>query len=109
MKKLVLGAAVAFGMVGLAACGGGSGNAKAELVKACMKEEGSSQSECDCMADAAVDQLDSELLGKLVSAAKKGDDSEAAMEAMMGDLSPEQIQQFMGFAMSAGMSCGMGG
>jgi len=107
MKKMIIGGMMAAGMIALTACGGG-GNAKAELVKACMAEEGSTQSECDCMADAAVEQLDDDLLKILVKAAKSGDQSDAAMAEVMGDLSPEQMNQFMGFAMTAGMTCGLG-
>ncbi len=104
MKKLAFVSALAFG---LAACGGGGGNAKAKLVKACLAEDGSSESECNCMADAAVEKLDPELLAMVVKAAESGDDSEAAMQEMVGDLEPEQMGQFMAFAMEAGTTCGM--
>lgn len=107
MKKMIIGGMMAAGMIALTACGG-AGNAKAELVKACMAEEGSTQTECDCMANAAVEQLDGDLLKLLVKAAKSGDQSEAAMGEMMGELTPEQMSQFMGFAMAAGMTCGLG-
>lgn len=107
MKNLLIGGAVAAGLIGLSACGG-AGNARAELVKACLAEEGSTQTECDCMADAAVEQLDDDLLKVLVKAAKSGDQSDEAMAELMGDLSPDQMTQFMGIAMSAGMTCGLG-
>jgi hypothetical protein len=108
MKKMFVGGLMAAGLIGLAACGGGGGNPKAELIKACMAEEGSTAQECECMADAAVEQLDKDLLKILVDAAKSGDQSDEAMAAMMGELTPEQMNQFMGFAMSAGMTCGLG-
>lgn len=107
MKKLFIGGLMSAGLIALSACGG-AGDARAELVKACLAEEGSTQQECDCMADAAVEQLDDDLLKVLVDAAKSGDQSEEAMAAMMGELTPEQMNQFMGFAMSAGMTCGLG-
>lgn len=107
MKKLFIGGLMSVGLIALSACGGG-GDARAELVKACLAEEGSTQEECDCMADAAVEQLDKDLLKILVDAAKSGDQSDEAMAAVMADLSPEQMNQFMGFAMSAGMTCGLG-
>ncbi|MEM1035763.1 MAG: hypothetical protein AAGI14_03270 [Pseudomonadota bacterium] len=106
MKKMFMGTLVAVGLIGLSACGGG-GDPRAELVKACLAEDGSTQTECDCMADAAVEQLDDDLLKILVDAAKSGDQSEEAMAAMMGELTPDQMSQFMGFAMAAGMQCGM--
>ncbi len=104
MKYSVLAAALAFGV---AACGGGGGNAKAKLVKACMAEDGSTQSECDCMADAAVEKLDPKLLNLMVKAAESGDDSDAAMSEMMAELEPDEMSQFMSFAMEAGMTCGL--
>lgn len=108
MKKLFIGGLMSAGLIALSACGGGGGDARAELVKACLAEDGSTQEECDCMADAAVEQLDDDLLKILVDAAKSGDQSDEAMAAVMGDLTPEQMNQFMGFAMSAGMTCGLG-
>ncbi len=104
MKKTAIFAAMAFG---LAACGGGGGNAKAKLVKACLDEGGSSDTECNCMADAAVEKLDGELLKMLVDAAESGGDSDAAMTEMMSNLKPDQMGQFMAFAMEAGTTCGV--
>jgi len=103
MKKLAFVGALAFG---LAACGGG-GNAKDKLVKACMAEDGSTEAECTCVADAAVEKLDPELLDIIVKAAESGDDGDEAMQEVMSDLEPDQMGQFMAFAMEIGTTCGI--
>ncbi|MEE9381718.1 MAG: hypothetical protein V3V03_09945 [Hyphomonadaceae bacterium] len=90
-------------MFGLAACGGGGG--KAALVKACMDDGDETKENCVCMADAAEDALDKPLFNKLVAAAKSGEDG---VEAMVGELSPAEQGKFMSFAMTAGLTCGMG-
>ncbi len=100
MKYAFLATAMMFG---LAACGGGGGG-KAALVDACVAD-GESKENCSCMADAAESQLDKPLFNKLVKAAKDGEDG---VEGMIGELSSEEQGKFMGFAMSAAMSCGMG-
>lgn len=103
MKKTFLVAAC---VMTLAACGGG-GNKSGELAKLCMDEGGSSAEECSCMADAAVEKLDPDMVNMLITAAKAGDESDSQMAEMMGDLSPEQMQQFMTFAMESAAACGV--
>lgn len=106
MKNLLIAGVM---VLGLAACGGSGGDAKSKLVKACLDEGGTAEAECNCMADAAVENLDADLLGKMVQAAESGSDSDAAMNEIMGDLTPEQMGQFMAFAMEAGTTCGLEG
>ena len=103
MKKVIFAAVLA---MGLAACGGGSGGAKASLVKACMDDGESTQETCNCMADLAVDKLDPKLVGILVEAAE-AEDEDAVMMSKMGELSPEEMTQFMTVMMSAATECGM--
>ncbi|MEO0981154.1 MAG: hypothetical protein AAFX03_00715 [Pseudomonadota bacterium] len=82
----------------LAACGGGGGG-KAELVKACT-DDGESAEMCNCMADAAEENLKPATFQKLVQAAKEGDP-----DSIMSDLTPEEQGEFMTFAMQAGLTC----
>ncbi len=105
MKKVIFASVFA---LTLAACGGGGGGKAAQLTKLCMAEEGSSAAECECMSNAAVEKLDGDMVDMLLKAAAKGDDSDAAMAEMMGDLSPEQMTKFMTFAMEAGTTCSAG-
>ncbi len=86
----------------LASCGG-TGNREA-LVDACM-EGGESEANCTCLANAADEELDAKLYGKLVEVTKVGD--EKAAEIMSG-LTTEQQGQLFSFAMAAAVSCGAG-
>ena len=97
MKNFIFASALA---MGLAACGGGGG-AKAALVKACT-EDGTDVAECQCMADAAAEELDASTFDKLVQLAKEGGES---AEAVLSDLTPEEQGEFMAFAMKAAMTC----
>lgn len=97
MKNYVFASAL---MLGLAACGGGGGG-KAALVKACT-DDGTSTAECECMADAAEQELDPATFNKLVDAANEG---EEAAEEIMTNLTPEEQGKFMAFAMKAAMTC----
>ena len=100
MKKIYL---AGLGLFALAACGGGGGD-RAAIVNACVEDGGSNQETCECMADAAEENLDDELYSMLADAAREG---EEAAEEIMGELNSEQQTQFMSFAMQAGMTCGM--
>lgn len=105
MKKVIFASVFA---IGLAACGGGGGGDKAaQLTKLCMAEEDSNAAECECMSNAAVEKLDGDMVDMLLKAAKSDGDSDAAMAAMMGDLTPDQMGKFMTFAMEAGTTCGV--
>ena len=100
MKYSALAALLALGLAG---CGGGGGGDRAALVKACQ-EDGSMETEaCECMADAAEEELSPEMYKLLVDSAKSGGDPEDAMN----NLSAEEQSEFMGFAMKAAMTCGM--
>ena len=96
MKKFVLASA---GLLVLAACGGGNHEA---IVDSCVEDGGINKKACECMADAAKENLDSDLYNKFAKAAREGD---SAAEDMMNDLSPEQQGQFVSFVMQAGLSC----
>lgn len=102
MKKVFFASVFA---LALAACGGG--NKEAQLAKMCMDEGDNSSVECDCMAKTAVDKLDGDMVNLLLKAAKKGDDTDAAMTEMMGDLTPAQMGQFMTFGMEIATTCGV--
>ena len=99
MKKFLFAAG---GLMLLTACGGG--NDRAAIIDSCMAEGGSDKKTCECMADAAEENLNDKLYGKLADAARKGDEN--AANALMDDLSPEDQGQFMAFAMQAAMTCG---
>ena len=88
--------------LGLAACGGGGGNAKAEFIDECVKESGQDQAMCECQAEAMVDALGDDKFNKMVKLAKAGD--EAAAEEMMTKLMTDDpsIAMKMGTAM---LSC----
>ncbi|NBC20430.1 MAG: hypothetical protein GVY06_05210 [Alphaproteobacteria bacterium] len=100
MKNSALAAALA---IGLAACGGGGGGDRAALIESCEADGSMDAESCECMADAAKDNLSSELYGVLVDSVKSGGDPEDAMN----NLTPGQQEEFMGFAMTAATSCGM--
>lgn len=100
MKKYIFASALA---LGLAACGGGGGG-KAALVKACV-DDGTSKSECECMADAAEEELDSETFKIMVNLAEQG---EEAADQVLSEMTPEQQGKFMAFAMKAATTCGAG-
>jgi len=87
--------------LGLGACGGGGGNAKAEFVAECVKESGESKEACECQANAMVDALGDKNFNKMVSLAKN--DDEAGAEKMMMELVGEDpsVAMKMGMAMMA--------
>jgi len=89
-------------VVGLVGCGGAGGD-RAAIVEACVTD-GSSQESCECMAKAAEEDLTSEQFATLGKAARGGPES---MDNMFDNLSDEDQAAFMGFAMKAGMSCGL--
>ncbi|MEL7043043.1 MAG: hypothetical protein AAGL90_16105 [Pseudomonadota bacterium] len=103
MKNALFACAFA---LGLAACGGGGGSAKAALVKSCLDDGGSDEATCTCMADLAVENLDPKLVDMIVEATE-AEDEDAYMMSKMGELSPEEMTQFMTVMMSAATECGM--
>lgn len=103
MKKVMFASALA---MGLAACGGGSGGAKAALVESCMEDGSSDQETCSCMAEAAVEKLDPKMVNILVEATK-AEDEDAYMMSQMGELEPAEMTQFMTVMMGAATECGM--
>lgn len=88
--------------LGLAACGGGGGNAKAQLVDACV-EEGDSKETCTCQVDALEETLGAGTLNKLASLADKEDD--AAAEKLMMEILSEKPEAAMKMGMAM-MACG---
>jgi hypothetical protein len=99
MKRVCLAGVLA---VMLAGCGG-TGADRAAIVEACVSD-GSGQESCECMAKAAEEDLSGEHFAKLGKAARAGEDG---MDEMFDNLSAEEQAAFMGFAMKAGMSCGL--
>lgn len=102
MKKVFIASALA---LALTACGGG--NKEAELAKLCIADGDNTAEECNCMAKSAVEKLDGEMVNLLLKAAKTGDDSDAAMTEMMGELTSEQMGQFMAFGMEIATTCSL--
>ena len=90
--------------LGLAACGGGGGNAKAEFVAECVADSGQDKATCECQADAMIDAVGADNFSKMANLAKT---DEAAASEMMTELVAENpdIAMKMGAAM---LSCGTG-
>ena len=103
MNKVIFASLFA---IGLAACGGAGGGAKAALVKSCLDDGSTDESTCNCMADKAVNDLDPKLVNILVEATK-AEDEDAFMMSQMGELSPEEMTSFMTVMMGAATECGM--
>lgn len=103
MNKVIFASVLA---MGLAACGGGSGGAKAALVQSCLDDGTSDEKTCNCMADMAVDKLDPKLVDIIVEATK-AEDEDAFMMSKMGELSPEEMTSFMTVMMGAATECGV--
>ena len=103
MRNIILAPVIA---LGLAACVGGPGAAKAAIVEACMEEDGGTQKSCTCFADLAVEKLDPEIVDALAEAAK-ADDPEAVMASKMGELGPAEMGQFVELMMEASSKCEM--
>lgn len=87
--------------LGLAACGGGGGNAKAKLVDACV-EEGESKETCNCQIDAVEEALGSSTLNKLAALAEK--DDEAGAEKLMMEILADKPDAAMKMGMAM-MGC----
>ncbi len=103
MKRVIIASVFA---LGLAACGGGNGGAKAALIKSCMDDGSSDEKTCSCMADMAIEKLDPKLVDILVEASE-AEDNDAYMMSKMGELSPEEMTSFMTVMMGAATECGM--
>ncbi len=103
MKKVIFASMFA---IGLAACGGGAGGKEATLTKMCVEEGDNTQEECACMATQMVEKLDPDMVDLMVEASK-AENEEAFMMEKMAELKPEQMTQFMEFAMSAPGACGI--
>lgn len=102
MKYSILASMLA---LGLAACGGGGQNDRQALIDACMADDGMSAESCACLADNAEEQLDGDLYGIMVQAARDGD--EADMSAAMENLTMAQQTQLMGFVMTVATECSL--
>ena len=103
MKKIIFASVLA---MGLAACGGGNGGAKAALLESCLEDGSTDQDTCSCMADLAIEKLDPKLVNILVEATE-AEDEDAYMMSKMGELSPDEMGQFMTVMMGAASECGM--
>ena len=101
MRYAILTASLA---LGLAACGGSSGEAKAVIVEACMEDGTSDQKTCDCMATQFVENLDSEMLDLIVKGSQ-AEDQAAFMNSVSEDLTPAQMASFAGVMISAATEC----
>ena len=104
MKKLLIASVFA---LGLAACGGGGGNAaKTAILDSCLEEADADAETCNCMADQFVDKLDPKMLDLIVEASK-AEDEDAYMMSKMAELEPAEMTQFMTVMMGAATECGM--
>lgn len=103
MKKIIIASMFA---LGLAACGGAGGGAKATIAQACLDEDGTDEKTCNCLADKAVNELDPKLVNILVESTKAEDD-DAYMMSKMAELSPEEMTSLMSVMMSAATECGL--
>ena len=103
MKKVIFASMFA---LGLAACGGGGGGAKAELIKSCLEDGSADEKTCSCMADKAVSELDPKLV-KIIVEATKAEDEDAYRVSKMSELSPEEMTSLMTVMMGAATECGM--
>ena len=101
MKKLIITTAM---VIGLAACSGG-GSAKDRYVQACLADGETPEAECVCEAEAAIEALDPKLVSKLIEAREGGENSDAALAEIIGDMEPDEMTQFMTFAMQVGSTC----
>lgn len=101
MRMAILTSALA---LALAACGG-TGGAKASMVKACT-DAGEEQAMCTCIADGLEKNLDAKTFNTVAKAMEQGEeDGGAAIEA----LPVEEQSKIMGAMMSVGMTCAFGG
>ncbi|NNE57589.1 MAG: hypothetical protein HKN36_05735 [Hellea sp.] len=102
MKKILLAAVT---VTFLAACGSKGGGDSALLVDKCVEDGEADKETCVCMVGAMEDNLDKKTFGKLVQAAKDGNDTDAVMEELMGDMSdPEAMEKMMKLGMAV-MKC----
>ena len=88
MKKVIFASVMAMGLV---ACGGG--NKEAALSKAFCMDGSSTQAQCDCMAKAAVDELDPKLQNMLLKASKAGDEDAAGEAASPTDCAELELSE----------------
>ena len=101
MKKVVLASMFA---LGIAACGGGSGDVKAALIKSCVDGGEASAEQCECMSGEFVDNLDPAMLDLIVESTK-AEDADAYMMSKIGELTPEQMTSLMTVTMAAASKC----
>jgi hypothetical protein len=88
----------------LTACGG-TGGAKASMVKSCT-DAGEEQATCTCIADGLEKNLDAETFNKIAKALAT---SEGAGDDVIESLPAEDQTKVMGAMMSVGMTCAFGG
>ena len=101
MRTAIVAGAMA---LALAACGG-TGGAKASMVKACT-DAGEDQAMCTCIADGLEKNLDAKTFNTVAKAMAQGEEEGGkALEA----LPAEEQSKIMGAMMSVGMTCAFGG
>lgn len=104
MKKIIL-AVTAMSL--LAACGSKE-DPRQVLIDECMTEPDATAELCSCMSDAMVDNLEKSDVDKMVAALKSGEDSDAYMENMMGELMADEAKAAGAMAAGTGvMTCMM--
>lgn len=89
--------------LGLAACGGGGGNAKAEFVSECVAESGQDEATCECQADAMIDAVGQDNFNKMAKVAESDEDKAAEM---MTELMAEDPTVMMKVAEAMGKCVG---
>ena len=88
----------------LTACGG-TGGAKASMVKACT-DAGEEVAMCNCIADGLEENLDPKTFNTVAQAIAEGEEKGgAAIESLPAD----EQSKIMGAMMSTGMQCAFGG
>ena len=86
----------------LVGCGAGGGGFRGEFVEACNESGEGSEEFCECMADAADENLNDEQK-EFVLAGVRGDEARAAeLEAELGIEGSEQVGAFMAGAFECG-------
>lgn len=87
-----------------AACGGGTGGARADMVRSCV-DSGEDEALCSCLAEGLEGELDPKLFKKIAAEAAKSGDSN---DDFLDTLPAEEQGAVLGALMSVGMSCALG-
>ncbi|PKP80686.1 MAG: hypothetical protein CVT79_13780 [Alphaproteobacteria bacterium HGW-Alphaproteobacteria-18] len=101
MRMAILAGALALAVT---ACGG-TGGAKASMVKSCI-DAGEDKAMCTCLADGLEKNLDAKTFSTVAKAMAQGDDKGGEI---IEKLPADQQGKIMGAMMSTGMQCAFGG